>query len=269
MILAQIFVFLFGLIIGSFLNVVIYRYNTGFSLNGRSGCLSCGKKLSWYELIPVFSFLFQKAKCRGCKTQISWQYPFVETTTGVLFLLVFNFVVSSFSVLDYALLTKLAYLWVIFSLFIVITVYDIRHKIIPDMLAFLFAGLSLLGLIFGFGPDLNKLNLLAGVLLPLPFAFLWFVSKGRWIGLGDAKLMIGMGWFLGLFDGISAVILSFWIGSVFGVSLVLLSKFSSLFFKDKHFTIKSEIPFAPFLIVATIFIFFFGWDILGIKLLFN
>lgn len=83
-----IFFFLFGLIIGSFLNVVIYRYNTGRSVQGRSGCLSCGKTLSAVELIPLFSFIFQKGKCHGCGSKISWQYPLVEFSTGIAFTLI-------------------------------------------------------------------------------------------------------------------------------------------------------------------------------------
>ena len=82
--------FIFGTIVGSFLNVLILRYNTGISAaRGRSFCFSCGKNLNWLELVPVLSFLFQKGKCRGCKSKISWQYPLVECLTGLLFVGVF------------------------------------------------------------------------------------------------------------------------------------------------------------------------------------
>ena len=77
--------FIFGLIIGSFLNVVILRFNTERSFGGRSGCMSCRKKLFWYELVPLFSFLGLKGRCKNCKTKISWQYPLVEFITGLIF----------------------------------------------------------------------------------------------------------------------------------------------------------------------------------------
>src|SRR3989344_1792899 len=89
MYLFSIFVFILGTIIGSFLNVVILRYNTGSSIQGRSGCMSCGKPLVWYELFPVLSFLFLLGRCGGCKSRISAQYPLVELLTGIIFLLTF------------------------------------------------------------------------------------------------------------------------------------------------------------------------------------
>lgn len=276
MFIIQLFVFLLGVIIGSFLNVVALRYNSGVSIKGRSFCMSCGKKLFWYELIPVFSFLFQKGKCNQCKAKISFQYPIVEIITGALFLLIFNYQFSIFniiipggvmapSIINYPLISHIIYFWTIFSILIVIAIYDIRHKIIPDGLVFLFAGMSFLGLLAGFGPEINKINLFAGIILATPFALLWLISKGKWIGLGDAKMALGIGWFLGLLDGISAIILSFWIGAFFGVFLILFSKIKIFFFKHKNFTIKSEIPFAPFMILGMLLTFFFKWDILGLK----
>ncbi len=80
--------FLFGIIIGSFLNVVALRFNTGVGINGRSMCMSCGTKLTWRELIPLFSFLFQKGSCKTCKSKISWQYPLVEFMAGAFFVLI-------------------------------------------------------------------------------------------------------------------------------------------------------------------------------------
>ena len=124
-------VFVFGLIVGSFLNVVASRYNTGVSfLKGHSMCFSCGKKLSWFELIPLISFTIQNGKCRTCKSKISWQYPIVELISGFVFLIIF----MRFGVGDIPLFLYTA---ILAGLLIVISVYDVMHKIIPDGLVYL------------------------------------------------------------------------------------------------------------------------------------
>ncbi|MCK5285762.1 MAG: prepilin peptidase [Candidatus Pacebacteria bacterium] len=259
----QIGVFIFGAIIGSFLNVVILRQEQK-SLNGRSECPNCHKKLSWYELIPVFSFLIQKGKCRACKSKISWQYPAVEIITGLLFLLIFNFSAQGGSALGGQFFNLIS-LWTIFSLLIIIFVYDLYHKVIPDFWVFLFSGLALLRFfIFSF-QDFGFLSTFwAGPILAFPFALLWVISKGEWLGLGDAKLALGIGWFLGLDQGFSAIILGVWIGAFVGLLLIFLSKlkqYQQLFFLSKTFTIKSELPFAPFLILGIVLVFFFNMSI--------
>ncbi len=263
-----IFFFAFGVAIGSFLNVVILRYNTGQGLDGRSLCFSCGKQLYWYELIPVLSFLYQKGKCRGCGSKISWQYPLVELVTGLIFAAVywklypFIFLAFSSFIVSY-ILTVL-----IFCILIVIFVYDLRHKIIPDGLSFALALLGLLYICIDFvplsfnAPSVN--DLLAGPVLFFPFAFLWFISKGTWMGFGDAKLAFGMGLILGIMGGISAIILSFWIGALISVGLLVIQKVH-LSLGGRHLTMKSEIPFAPFLIIGFSLVFFFHISIPGIS----
>ncbi|MDD5068135.1 MAG: prepilin peptidase [Candidatus Pacebacteria bacterium] len=264
-------VFIFGLIIGSFLNVVILRYNTGTTIGGRSYCFSCGKILRWYELVPLLSFLIQLGKCRSCKAKISWQYPLVEFSTGVLFVLTalrFQFEVSS--------LPTILFYFVIESLLVIITVYDIRHKIIPDGLVYAFALLSLGRMILLYFYPIPftlhpvPFDFLAGPILFLfPFFFLWFISKGRWMGLGDAKLSLGIGWFLGLAYGVSAIILGFWIGAGVSVLLLLFQKImrgkTSLISLPGNLTMKSEIPFGPFLILGALLVFFLHFDITGLS----
>lgn len=252
------FVFIFGSIIGSFLNVVIYRYNSGTSpLEGRSQCFSCGKTLQWYELVPVFSFLLQRGRCRKCSVKLSWQYPLVEIATGIIFVLVF--------LLDKPLL-EMVYLLVIFSTLLVIAVYDVRHQIIPDGLATLFALLSL-AWFFG-NVDIHRVltypyvwTLVAGPMIFFPFWALWFVSKGRWIGLGDGKLGLGIGWFLGATLGGSAVLLAFWVGAFWVLGMIGLQKIATkLHMNAIHQTLsmQSEIPFGPFLIFSVLVVYFTG-----------
>lgn len=269
LILGSIFIFILGLIIGSFLNVVILRYNTGRSINGRSGCMHCNYQLKWYDLIPVFSWLFLKGRCRKCKSKISPQYPAVELTTGILFLSIFLHL-SPYLIYPPVFVGLLIWNAIIFSILIVIFVYDLRHKIIPNELSYTFAGLAFLQAIFLLPIDqvlepLGILNVLSGFIMFLPFWALWFMSKGEWIGLGDGKLALGIGWYLGFIYGLSAIILAFWIGATFSIIFLLIDRLNS---RSKNITMKTEIPFAPFLIIGLLIQFFWQIDFLNLKLFF-
>ncbi|MFA6257807.1 MAG: prepilin peptidase [Candidatus Paceibacterota bacterium] len=258
-ILTIIFFFL-GLIIGSFLNVVIFRLNTNRSFGGRSGCMSCQKKLAWYELIPVFSFLSLGGRCRNCKTKISLQYPAVEFIMGLIFALLFLKFQDIFFVDILTFSFNYTYYAIAFSILVVIAVYDLKHKIIPDILSFIFGLLAFMGLFFiqadgflGFSPHMPTiLGFFAGPIIALPFVFFWLVSSGRWMGLGDAKLAIGLGWLLGLPLALTGVVFAFWIGSVVGVLLVIFSK---------KYGMKSEIPFAPYLALGAFLAFIFSLNL--------
>lgn len=254
--------FIFGTIIGSFLNVVIFRLKTGKSVSGRSFCISCGKTLSALELVPLFSFLFLRGKCKTCKTKISWQYPLVEFITGVVFFFVFLKLSLNFPEIN---TFALAYYFVVFSILIVIAVYDIKHTIIPDNLVYIFSGLSLLWLIYFYGTGIfslfGTLDFLAGPILFLPFFLLWLISGGKWMGLGDAKLALGVGWMLGLAYGLSAIVVGFWSGAIFSVTLMFLNSFG----KRKKIGWKSEVPFAPFIIFGVFFSFLFNLDVFSLK----
>lgn len=257
-----------GTIIGSFLNVVIYRFNTGMTIvRGRSICMTCNKHLRWYELIPVLSFLIQSGKCRRCASKISHQYPLVEVISGIVFALIaYKFMPILYFSSNIYLFFIVSYMF-IFSLLIVISVYDLRHKIIPDKLVFIFIVVSLISTFINplpFGslfvmPSTSAL--LAGPVLALPFALLWLFSKGRLMGLGDGKLVLGIGWLLGLYAGIAMVILSFWIGTIISLTAMFLSR--------NKLNMKSEIPFAPFLIVSALIVFIFNLDIFSLIRLFS
>ena len=243
------FLFL-GLFVGSFLNVVILRWGTNKSIiKGRSVCAHTGKPLFWYDLIPVLSFIILKGKSRFSGEALSVQYPLVEIITGILFLGVYQ-IVGSVSALLFLYLISV-------SLLIVICFYDLRTKIIPNSLVYSFIVISLLILLLkGFEVG----DFWAAPLLWFPFAFLWLVSKGAWIGYGDAKLAWGMGLFLGLWGGISAVLIAFWVGAVISLVLLFLQRFQ-LSFLPKSLTIKSEVPFAPFLVIGTLLVLFFNLNV--------
>lgn len=263
-----VFIFLLGTIIGSFLNVVIYRFNTGRTITtGRSICMNCSKNLNWYELIPVLSFLIQSGKCRRCASAISHQYPMVEIVTGLIFAsIAYKFLPIIYA--SYSLYTTMVILFVfIFSLLIVISVYDLRHKIIPDKLSYLFIFLSFFSIFINYSPlgsffvFPSVSSLIAGPVIALPFVLLWYFSKGRLMGLGDGKLMIGIGFLLGLSSGIFAVIISFWAGTIVSLLLMFMSK--------RKISMKTEIPFAPFLIISTLVTFLFNFDVFSFINLFS
>ncbi len=245
--------FSLGLIIGSFLNVVIFRLNTGKGLGGRSACMSCRNVLSWYELVPLMSYIALWGRCKNCKIKISWQYPLVELLAGLAFAILFFKFQDLFFLSPSGFAITFAFYAFLASLLIIITIYDIKHKIIPDILALIFALATFAGLFlfidFKFFPHLpSLLEFSAGLIVSLPFAFLWLVSKGKWMGLGDAKLLVGIGWLLGLSRALSALALAFWAGSIIGLMLVML---------NKKYGMKSEIPFAPYLVLGTLVSFLF------------
>lgn len=251
-----IIVFLFGLIVGSFLNVVILRKNTGMSVfKSRSQCFACGHVLEWHELIPLLSFAIQKGRCRACSARVSLQYPIVELLTGILFLLTWLKAVES-GIMNYELWI-FGYWLLFFSLLIIISVYDFRTKIIPDSWVF-----SLIGLGVGYAfinyyvLSLTRYALFYDALAAFSatafFAFLWFISRGAWIGFGDAKLTLGLGFFLGWPLIFPALLFAFWSAALIGIGLIL----------RKGYTRKSEIPFGPFLAFGAFAAFLFGEKIL-------
>ncbi len=219
-----IFGTIFGLIVGSFLNVVIFRMNTGKGFGGRSMCLSCNHILHWYELIPVVSFIIQKGRCRNCHAKISWQYPVVEMLTALLFMGVFIKFTGPIHIIIWLVLVSLG---------VVISVYDIHHRVIPvrPLIA-----LAITSLILGF-------HILGALIVAIPFLAIWFISLGKWIGFGDVEIMAAIGLGLGITRGFSAVILGFWIACLVMVPAVVYMKRIG----KKH---NPEIPFGPFLLLG-------------------
>ncbi len=257
-IIILVLLFIFGTIIGSFLNVVILRFNTGKGINGRSSCMSCGKKLVWYELFPVFSYIFLGGRCGKCKTKISWQYPLVEGLTGFLFVLIYMTVVP---VTPMEFFQTALYL-IVTCVLVVISVYDIKHKIIPDPFVFSFIALAFLSMFIGnltWFSIPSWSHLLAGPLLALPFALIWYVSKGTWMGFGDAKLVLGIGWLLGLGAGANSIVLAFWIAAIISITWLLITKHS--------IKPRTEIPFGPYLIIGMYVVLLYKVQVIDFGLL--
>ena len=266
-ILVYIFVFFFGLIVGSFLNSIIYRLSTGaphqllFKSGGglsRSFCPDCRHTLSWQDLIPLLSFLILKGKCRYCQKPISRQYPLVELVTGILFLLIFNYTFPNLLAIGYWLLVT--------SFLIIIFVYDLKHYIIPDKIiypaiatAFLYQLFRILE--FGNWNLFGIWNLEFGILRPILsavlasgfFLIIVLISQGKWMGAGDIKLAFLMGLFLSFPKILVALFLAFFIGAIIGVGLVV----------SRKKTLKSEVPFGPFLVTGTFIALFWGENIIN------
>ncbi len=243
--------FIFGSIIGSFLNVLIYRFNTGLSLMTRSSCMSCSTQLVWYDMLPAgISYVVLRGKCRSCKSAFSFQYPVAEVLTGLLFL----GIIYKLGLTLQALISL-----VIFSVLVVIGVYDLKHKIIPNPFVYTFIAL---GFLYNFvigntvsSVFFNNSTLYTALILFGIFGALWLFSGGRIMGFGDAKLVLGIGLFLGMIGGISATVLGFWIGALVGVALLVYAKFKG----GVEISGQTEIPFAPFLLLGVLLVFF--WDI--------
>jgi prepilin signal peptidase PulO-like enzyme (type II secretory pathway) len=248
-------IFIFGLIVGSFLNCVIYRLEVGEGfLRGRSYCPYCKHQLSWPDLIPIFSFLILKGKCRYCHQKISLQYPLVELATGIIFLLVF---------LTYIHINNYTgvYLLIISCFLIVIFVYDLKHYIIPDKIIYPAIATAL---IFNFLPhqifgggfnqfSIFKFSILSAFGAALFFLVIVLISQGKWMGIGDIKLAFLMGLILGFPNILVALFLAFFIGAIIGIGLILAGKK----------TLKSEVPFGPFLVTGTFISLFLGQNIIN------
>ncbi len=255
--------FAFGAIMGSFVNVVALRFGTGRTMGGRSRCVNCDTVIAWYDLVPVASYIFLRGRCRNCQSRLSLRYPAIELSLGFVFVAI----ALRIGVLTSPLI--LSYYWSAAVIFAAIVLYDIRHKIIPDLFVGALAFLALMTPLSFFvrGMETEAVRFfLAGPAMSSPFFFLWFFSRGRWMGLGDAKLALPIGWLLGLSAGAVALVLSFWIGAlvsigyIFGLRLAARRSVRGLPFKTPRLTMKSEVPFAPFLVAGTLVTFLFEID---------
>jgi prepilin signal peptidase PulO-like enzyme (type II secretory pathway) len=275
--------FIFGTLVGSFLNVVSLRYRPGQKLfdpkiiGGRSFCPLCRKKLVWYELIPILSFVLQRGRCRSCRKRLSFQYPLVEFLTGLIFVAVpWRLLSYESPVVNYQFLIGGAVVWIsVFILFLLLSVIDLRHSVIPNELNLMLAilGVLLMLLVFTydkFNPvdsvflryyalllDLRKsvwLNhLLAAISGMAIFGAIIVLSKGRAMGWGDFKLVGALGLIFGWPEILLVLVLAFVIGAAISVGLLLRGKK----------TVKDAIPFGPFLVVSGTLVFFFGFEIVN------
>lgn len=243
---------LLGLAVGSFLNVVIFRLETQEAIiNSRSKCRNCSHQLAAKDLIPLWSFISLKGRCRYCKQSISWQYPLVELASSVLFV-VLAYNIFNGLVLDVFTIARWVLLVLIFSALLVIFVFDYKHFIIPDQVIFPAIALAIayLGLAHFQGVLLYPLSnyFIAACLASGFFLFLVLVTRGRGMGMGDIKLVFLLGLMLGILPTILALFFAFIVGALVGVILIIRGKKS----------MNSMLPFGPFLIGGFCCSFFYG-----------
>jgi prepilin signal peptidase PulO-like enzyme (type II secretory pathway) len=251
-----IFSFILGAVIGSFLNVVILRLKIKEPiLKDRSHCAFCKKKLAWQELIPILSFFLQKGRCKHCGKKISIQYPLVEFFTGLAFLLIFNFQFSIFNeFLNLQFLISIIFWLLITCFLLIIFVYDLKYYLVPDKIIYPAIIIAFVYCLFGnWKSEIGNLErifnpILAALIAGLFFLFIVMISKGRWMGLGDVKIGVLMGLLLSLPQVFIALFLAFLSGAIVSIILLIL----------KTKTLKSEIPFGPFLTGATFITLLWG-----------
>jgi len=237
-----------GLSFGSFANVCIYRLPKNKQvLTGHSYCPKCKKKIKWFDNIPLISFLSLDGKCRSCKKKISPQYFIVELIAGLGFLLIF---------LNYDNHLAKLLLIILLLMYLMIFFIDLKHFIIPDVLNY---GMIVIAFLKNFLPDLNlnfvqdiKLSLMGGI---AGFFSIWIIiylyktfKKTEGMGMGDAKLMAGVGLLLG-WQSIPFVL---FLSATLGLLMVMPSLL------EKRKSLKSKIPFGPYIITAGVIYFLYG-----------
>lgn len=255
-------IFIFGLIVGSFLTAFTHRTPKGQSVaKGRSTCPHCKKKIAWYDNIPLFSYFFLGGKCRKCKKKISIRYPLIEAATALLFLLVAAAYYQCFAGANCILpksdtlcfwkehlgILALPYFLYIVSSLVAIFATDLEEQIIPDSLSYSLFAITSIVLIIASPEDLF-LRLLTGFVLAFTFLMLHILTRGRGMGLGDVKLVLFAGMFLGFKLSLVWLFTSFVLGAIVGVILILASKAK----------FGKQIAFGPFLIVSFFLIVIFG-----------
>lgn len=249
-----VFVFILGLFVGSFLNVVILRLHRQESfVKGTSKCLFCGHRLYPKDLVPFFSYFYLKGRCRYCKQRFSSQYPLLELATALSFSLIFLKIVPSGDMLSLGALEilQLVDFWVLSSFLLIIFVYDLKYYLILDSLIW---PAVLIALSTNLILDFNFFGLILAMLVGGGFFLAQFViSKGKWIGGGDIRLGLLMGAILGWPHILTALFIAYILGSFVSIFLLFSSKKG---WQDK-------VPFGTFLSLATFLTMLYGKELVS------
>lgn len=241
--MSLLFLFILGLAFGSFLNLLADRLPSGEDVFIKpSHCDFCKRKLRVLDLVPVFSFLFLKGRCRYCKHKLSIKYPIVELITGLGFVLIYKYI--NFFPLPSPTFISVLFLLILFSVLFVILLSDLWYFIIPDQMLILGVGTVLIFKLLFQRTDFIS-SLLTGLTTLLFFYFLHIITRGKGMGFGDVKYAFLMGFLLGFPAIVVSLYIAFLTGAFIGLILIIVGKAR----------LKTKIPFGPFLIVATIITF--------------
>ncbi len=253
-----VLVFIYGLMLGSFYNVVGYRIPNNLSIvHPGSFCPKCNHKLKWYELIPVFSFLIQGGKCRKCKSKISLFYPFIELTTGILFMI---------SYLKFGFSLEFVIAILISSFLVIVIISDFSYLIIPDEVTIFFSIASIIVQLILGGYELALSSLIYGLFLFFLMYFIMLMGNKimheESLGGGDVKLMFFVGTALNSLNPVNFFKLSSYVYLLNGFfELFLASCIASPVAIYSFFSKKGRvIPFGPFILIALIIMYLTTFD---------
>lgn len=257
--LISLFLFVIGTIVGSFVNVVVYRSVRDEDwVHGRSQCEECGKTIHWYDNIPLLSFIFLKGKCRYCKKTIGITHPVVEFLTGSLFVWWYWGGTLFFKLTDAPFQVIQPLFWLVIGIILLlIVITDLLYYLIPDSAVISLTIITLLYRVLLLSNGIMQLedflwSLLGVTMASGFFAGLWYLTKGKGMGFGDVKLMIPVALLVGWPHIIMTIFISFILGAVVGVGLITAGK--------KKF--GQHLPFGPFIIASTIITLIWGDQLL-------
>jgi len=245
-------IFVLGLGIGSFLNVVLFRMTSEKKFwNGRSECMSCHHTLEWYELIPLFSYIIQRGRCRECEVKLSLQYPLVELLTAILFIgFTYIYIPDIISLYNFTTIQYIQGLiiYILITQLIIVFVYDVRYQLIPVIQL---RAIQVLGIIY-FGIEYYQTrpkipdSLITALLSASIILFVYIITKKQGIGWGDIELFLGLGLFIPLMLFVPFFFGAFVIGMIWGILVMIIYHNSSL---------KQKIAFGPSIILSFVIVY--------------
>lgn len=253
--LTLVVAFIVGVVVGSIVNATVLRTKSGLPLMCRSKCIRCVEPIAWFDLIPVLSYFALKGRCRRCDAAIEWQYPAVELAMGLLFVLFAARIHFGIGIPGFVEASEYGALFVrdaVIAVFlVVIFLYDFRFSVIPDRFSIPAATIAL---IFNLALGASAWGILLGGLgIGAFFAVQFLASRGRWVGGGDIRMGMLMGFLLGLPVGVLALFISYIMGAIGGIYLV----------GRGHRHLDSHVPFGTFMAIATVIAMIYGPEILG------
>lgn len=249
-----------GTIIGSFLNVVVYRTHRGTSLGGRSVCTHCNNQIPNRFLIPILGYFLSGRACFHCKKPISTRYVWGEVLLGVLFSMVMAVLINQYGY-TVSIIIPLLYWLVMTSLLFLISYYDYLYQLILPIPLY---GMIISSVVYGYITGMSIFTMITGLCIVIPFALMYWYSQGTWIGFGDLELIAVTGISFGFMKGLGSVVLAFWIASVVMIIIGIYFMLKNKKIHSWNAVKKIKIPFGPFLCTSFLMVGLFSINVLEI-----